>query len=85
MASGRDLENEFATMAPYFEGKETEHNWLPREKSAVRIRGMLRGQAYQQYPESFMIGLKAGTVKGLSKTVSVVAIQLSQEHDEMRR
>lgn len=56
-------------MLPSFEGKETEQNWLLREKSAVRIRGMLRGQADKKYPESFVAGLKAGIMEGMSRTV----------------
>lgn len=40
IASTRDLENEFNSMVEPFEGKETEHNWHPRDRSISRIRGM---------------------------------------------
>jgi CLIP-associating protein 1/2 len=32
---------------------------------------MLRGQAYEQFPEAFVAGLKHGFFEGLSKTVSL--------------
>ena len=69
IASGKDLESEFAKMIPHFEGKETEHNWGAREASIVRARGMLRGGVYARYPEWFISGLKAGFFEGVCKTV----------------
>ncbi|KAL4241509.1 CLASP family protein [Abortiporus biennis] len=60
IASSRDLENEFAAMLKYFEGKETEHNWAAREKSIVRVRGMLKGDAHERFLETFLAGLKDG-------------------------
>lgn len=53
------------------QGRESEHNWNPREKAVIRVRGMLRGQAFQQFPDAFVSGLKSGFFEGLSKTVSV--------------
>lgn len=50
-------------------GKETEHNWGPRERAIIRIRGMLRGQVFNKQPEAFLVGLKSGIVDGVSKTV----------------
>ncbi|KAG8885181.1 suppressor of tub2 mutation [Tulasnella sp. 331] len=66
IASSRDLENEFSKMAPCFEGRESEHNWLDREKSIVRIRGMLKGGVHLRFADTFVSGLKNGT---LEKTV----------------
>jgi len=63
-------------MLPCFEGKETEHNWLLREKSVIRIRGLLRGQAFARHPEAFVSGLKAGGMDGVIKTVSEAAMFL---------
>jgi CLIP-associating protein 1/2 len=71
IASARDLETEFAKMLPHFEGKETEHNWTPREKAVVRIRGMLQGEAHKQYPEAFLAGMKGGIFDGVSRTVNL--------------
>jgi len=62
-------------MFPYFEGKETEHNWLQREKSVIRIRGLLRGQAFSKHPDSFVSGLKAGGMEGVTKTVRLSEVK----------
>ncbi|KIR43244.1 protein STU1 [Cryptococcus deuterogattii 99/473] len=68
IASPHDLEREFHSMLPFFEGKETEENWAPRERSILRIRGMMKGQAHVKYQAAFIVGLKDGIVEGLSKT-----------------
>jgi len=34
---------------------------------------MLRGQAFEQFPEAFVSGLKSGFFEGLSKTVRQLA------------
>ncbi|WVQ85520.1 hypothetical protein IAT38_007685 [Cryptococcus sp. DSM 104549] len=69
IASGHDLTNELTAMLPFFEGKETEQNWAPREKSIVRIRGMIKGQAHVKYHDAFVAGLKNGMMEGAAKTV----------------
>lgn len=51
-----------------WQGRETEQNWLLREKSVMRVRGMLKGNAHQQYREGFLAGLRAGMWEGLLKT-----------------
>lgn len=51
------------------QGKETEHNWGPRERALVRIRGMLRGQVFATQSEAFAAGLKNGILEGITKTV----------------
>ncbi|CAL1702266.1 unnamed protein product [Somion occarium] len=69
IASSRDLENEFASMLKHFEGKETEHNWAAREKAILRVRGMLKGEVYERYPETFFHGLKNGFIDASVKTL----------------
>ncbi|KAF8312831.1 ARM repeat-containing protein [Clavulina sp. PMI_390] len=71
IASARDLEHEFAKMLPHFEGKETEHNWGPREAAIIRIRGMLKGSnpAHARYLDTFVQGLKSGIMEGSLRTV----------------
>lgn len=64
-------------MAPCFEGKETEHNWLDREKAVVRIRGMLMGEVYDRYPDTFFALLKGGM---LEKTLKAVSKWRSRSH-----
>ncbi|KAK8865635.1 hypothetical protein IAR55_000780 [Kwoniella newhampshirensis] len=79
IASPHDLANEFASMLPHFEGKETEQNWALREKSVVRIRGMLRGQAHVKYTEAFVAGLKGGISEGISKTIMSLRTTVAQQ------
>ncbi|KAF9485369.1 hypothetical protein BDN70DRAFT_871407 [Pholiota conissans] len=70
IASSKDLENEFAVMVKPFEGKETEHNWLSREQSIQRVRGMLKGEVHIRYPEPFFLALKEGFIQWSLKTLA---------------
>ncbi|KAI0637821.1 clasp N terminal-domain-containing protein [Trametes polyzona] len=70
IASSRDLENEFASMLKPFEGKETEHNWMPREQAIQRVRGMLKGDVLDRYPDTFLHGLKNGFIEASLKTLA---------------
>lgn len=58
VTSTRDLETELAELVRPFEGKETEHNWPARERSILRIRGMLSGGVTVKYPDAFRLQLK---------------------------
>ncbi|KIO19258.1 hypothetical protein M407DRAFT_11490 [Tulasnella calospora MUT 4182] len=69
IASARDLEHEFAAMVPFFEGRETEHNWLDREKSVIRLRGMLSGDVHERYPDAWFTGLKGGILENTLKAL----------------
>jgi CLIP-associating protein 1/2 len=69
VASKGDLEYEIQAMLPAFEGRESEQNWTSRDKHISRLRGLLRGNAYKEYPTTFMAGiasLQSGIVKGVS-------------------
>lgn len=70
IASSKDLENEFASMAKAFEGKETEHNWSAREQAVQRVRGMLKGDVHTRYPETFYACLKEGFMQWSLKTLA---------------
>ena len=68
IASKGDLEYEFQNMVPAFEGRESEQNWIVRDKHITKLRSLLRGNAYKEYPTTFMGGvasLQAGIVKGV--------------------
>lgn len=69
IADTRDLQLEFERMKPGFEGKESEHNWMIRDKSIARIRGMVKGGVADKFLEPFMAGLKS-VQEGILKTVS---------------
>ena len=72
IASARDLETEFASMLPAWEGKETEHNWAPREQAVQRVRGMLKGEVHARFHDAFLLGLKNGFINASLKTASVI-------------
>ncbi|CUA77554.1 Protein STU1 [Coccidioides immitis RS] [Rhizoctonia solani] len=76
IASARDLENELEKMIPFFQGKETEHNWADRERSIVTIRGIIRG-VYARYPDVFIEGLKSGVLDGILKALASLRTTLS--------
>ncbi|CAO1616812.1 unnamed protein product [Parajaminaea phylloscopi] len=77
IASRTDLERSFTAMLPYFEGKETEHNWAKREASIVKVRGMLRTQVHSQFAEGFASGLRQmseGILKAAGSLRTTLAI-----------
>ena len=43
VGSVRDLEDAFNEMRLHFDGKESEQNWSPRDKSILRLRRLTRG------------------------------------------
>ncbi|SCZ88297.1 BZ3500_MvSof-1268-A1-R1_Chr2-1g04317 [Microbotryum saponariae] len=85
MASDRDVLRELEGMKGCFEGKETEFNWIERDKSVARIRGMIKGNAPRDFLESLLVGLKVvlegimKTASSLRTTVAVSALSLISE------
>ena len=67
--SAKSLEEAFREMHPYFEGKETEQNWLKREKSILRLRKVTKGNAPQDFTTTFLACIK-GLLDGILKTVN---------------
>lgn len=85
IASPGDLDRTFTAMMPSFEGKETEHNWLAREQSILKLRGMLRTGVQDQLYDGFLAGLKSiheGILKAtasLRTTLSIHGLHLVSE------
>ncbi|EMC96660.1 hypothetical protein BAUCODRAFT_54026, partial [Baudoinia panamericana UAMH 10762] len=83
--SQRELEEIFRDMLPHFEGKEDEHNWTLRDRSTLKLRRLLKGNAPNEYHHAFMAGLKSvldGVLKvanTLRTTMSTNGSQLVQE------
>lgn len=81
----RDLSDMMRDMLPHFEGKETEHNWMPRDKAVLKIRRLLKGNAPTEYHHAFMAGIKSlidGILKvanTLRTTMATNGCQLVQE------
>lgn len=44
VGSARELEDTFNEMRPIFEGKESEQNWGPRDKSILKLRKITKGE-----------------------------------------
>jgi CLASP N terminal len=68
VASKGDLEHMFQGMSAAFEGRESEQNWNLRDQHINTMRGLLRGNAYKEYPAAFTAGvgsLQGGIVKGV--------------------
>lgn len=63
-------------MSPHFEGRETEHNWVPREKSIETLRKLVRGNAPQSYSQHFIAGIKT-LLDGILKVVNSLRTTLS--------
>jgi CLIP-associating protein 1/2 len=81
----RELEEAFRDMAPHFEGKENEQNWLGRDKSTTKLRRITKGNAPTEFHIAFMAGIKSlldGILKvanTLRTTMSTNGCQLVQE------
>ncbi|KAK2065040.1 ARM repeat-containing protein [Colletotrichum caudatum] len=74
----RELDDIFREMMTYFEGKETEQNWLKREESMTKLRKLIAGNVPQDFPDAFMLGLK-GLLDGIIKAITSLRTSLSKE------
>lgn len=74
--TNRELEEIFADMAGSFDGRESEQNWLAREKNCAKIRRLLRGNAYKDYQQTFLVGVKS-LMDGILKAVNSLRTTLS--------
>ncbi|KAK1252905.1 hypothetical protein MKX08_004092 [Trichoderma sp. CBMAI-0020] len=74
----RELDDLFRDMAPYFEGKESEQNWMKREQSIVTLRRLVAGNAPADFLDTFAAGLKV-LLDGIIKAASSLRTSLSKE------
>ncbi|KAL5086092.1 hypothetical protein Trisim1_009719 [Trichoderma cf. simile WF8] len=74
----RELDDIIKEMAPHFEGKESEHNWMKREKGIVTLRRLVAGNSPADFLDTFMPGLKA-LLDGIIKAVNSLRTSLSKE------
>ena len=72
----RDLEDIFRDMAGPFEGKETEHNWLARDKNTMKLRRITKGNAPTDYPAAFLAGIKS-MLDGILKVANTLRTTMS--------
>ncbi|KAI1007191.1 hypothetical protein K3495_g1028 [Podosphaera aphanis] len=74
----RELENIFQEIQPYFEGKESEQNWLKREQSCAKLRRLNAGNSSSEFHDAFLVGIK-GILDGILKAVNSLRTSLSKE------
>lgn len=74
----RELDDIIKEMAPHFEGKESEQNWLKREQGVVTLRRLVAGNAPAEFLDTFVAGLKA-LLDGIIKAVNSLRTSLSKE------
>lgn len=74
----RELEDTFRDMHPFFEGKESEQNWLKREQSCTKIRKLNAGNAPSDFHDAWLLGIK-GLLDGILKAVNSLRTSLSKE------
>ncbi|KAH6631891.1 clasp N terminal-domain-containing protein [Chaetomium tenue] len=74
----RELDEIFREMHGYFEGKETEQNWLKREESVTKLRRLIAGNAATDFHDQFLTGLRA-LLDGMIKAVVSLRTSLSKE------
>jgi len=81
----RELDEVFRDMAPCFEGRESEQNWLARDKNTTKLRRITKGNAPHEFHAAFVVGIKSlldGIIKvsaSLRTTMSTNGCQLVQE------
>ncbi|KAK8932179.1 hypothetical protein H634G_04660 [Metarhizium anisopliae BRIP 53293] len=76
--TNRELDDIFKDMAWFFEGKETEQNWLKREQSINTLRRLNAGNAATDFLDVFVSGLRA-MLDGIIKTINSLRTSLSKE------
>lgn len=74
----RELDDIFREIHTYFEGKETEQNWLKREESMTKLRKLLVGNAVSDFHDSLLAHLRS-LLDGILKAVNSLRTSLSKE------
>ncbi|RYP25128.1 hypothetical protein DL765_000009 [Monosporascus sp. GIB2] len=73
----RELDEIFREMHGWFEGRETEQNWLKREESMTKLRRLIAGNA-SDFPDAFIAGCRS-LLDGIIKAVTSLRTSLSKE------
>lgn len=63
-------------MMPHFEGRESEDNWIRREKDVLTLRRLTHGNAPDDYSPAYLAGLKT-LLDGIFKVVNSLRTTLS--------
>ncbi|KAK6853172.1 protein STU1 [Apiospora arundinis] len=76
--TSRELEDIFRDMHPWFEGKETEQNWLKREESMTKLRKLIAGNVPQNFPDQFLASCRS-MLDGIIKACMTLRTSLAKE------
>ncbi|KAH8698412.1 clasp N terminal-domain-containing protein [Talaromyces proteolyticus] len=74
--SNREIDDMVRDMSYHFEGRESEQNWIHREKSIETLRRLVRGNAPQSFSQHFLAGIKS-LLDGILKVVNSLRTTLS--------
>lgn len=74
----RELDEIVRDMHYWFEGKETEQNWMKREESMTTLRRLIAGNAVSDFHDAFLNGVR-GLLDGILKGVTSLRTSLSKE------
>lgn len=74
----RELDEIFKDMHLWFEGKETEQNWMKREQSITKLRSLIAGNAVTDFQQPFLSGCR-GLLDGIIKAIVSLRTSLSKE------
>lgn len=74
--SQRELEDMFRDMAPPFEGRENEQNWIGRDKNTTKLRRILKGNAPTEFHAAFIAGIKS-LLDGILKVCNTLRTTMS--------
>ncbi|KAJ4138205.1 suppressor of tub2 mutation [Fusarium equiseti] len=75
--TNRELDDMIKEMAWFFEGKETEHNWLKRENSVHKLRRLIAGNA-TDFADTFLAGVKS-MLDGIIKVITSLRTSMCKE------
>ncbi|KAL5361778.1 clasp N terminal-domain-containing protein [Aspergillus floccosus] len=76
VSSARELEDIIKTMLPHFEGRETEANWLSRDRGVTTLRRLTLSNAPHEFPMAYVSSMKT-VLDGIFKVVNSLRTQLS--------
>ncbi|KAI5865076.1 ARM repeat-containing protein [Durotheca rogersii] len=76
--TNRELDDIFRDMQPWFEGRESEQNWLKREESITKLRRLNAGNVPSDFPDAFIAGCRA-MLDGIIKAITSLRTSLSKE------
>ncbi|CBX99261.1 similar to gi/121748847/sp/Q0UQJ8.1/STU1_PHANO RecName: Full=Protein STU1 [Plenodomus lingam JN3] len=72
----RELEDVFRDMLPCYEGRESETNWLARDKNCTKLRRILKGNAPHDFHAAFIAGIKS-LLDGILKVANTLRTTMS--------